>query len=271
MKISPNPARLPEPKTCAFELREVRTFGTPLQRTAKRLIDVVGALVGLVIFAPVLAVVALVIWARMGRPVLFRQVRAGLHEEPFRLLKFRTMTNDRGPTGELRPDSERLTPLGRFLRSASLDELPQLINVLTGDLSLVGPRPLPIRYLPRYSNRQRLRHCVQPGITGLAQINGRNELEWDSRLELDVRYCERISVWLDLKILAATVWAVALRRGSFDTGQAQEFWGNQGKPANAPNSFPVEEDELAHVAQVRRTASEVAAKQSIEVSSGQAC
>jgi sugar transferase EpsL len=267
--ISANRAEIPEPKACASELREFTTFGTPFQRATKRLIDVAGALVGLVVFSPVLAVVALVVWARMGRPILFRQVRAGLREKPFRLLKVRTMTSDRGPTGELRPDSERLTPLGRFLRSASLDELPQLINVLKGDLSLVGPRPLPIRYLPRYSERQRLRHCVQPGITGLAQINGRNELEWNSRLELDVRYCEQISVWLDLKILAATVREVALRRGSFDTGQTQEFWGSQAKPENAPNSFPVEEDELAHFAQVSGPAAEGSRTQSLDVHSGE--
>jgi sugar transferase EpsL len=257
--ISANPAEVPGPNASAPESREFTAFGTPFQRAAKRLIDVVGALVGLIIFAPVLAVVALAVWARMRRPIFFRQVRAGLHGKPFRLLKFRTMTNDRDATGELRPDSERLIPLGRFLRSASLDELPQLINVLTGDLSLVGPRPLPIRYLPRYSNRQRLRHCVRPGITGLAQINGRNQLEWNSRLELDVRYCEQISVRLDLKILAATVGKVVLRHGSFDTGQTQEFWGNQAKPENAPNSFPVEEDELTHFGQVRGEAAEAAA------------
>jgi sugar transferase EpsL len=183
----------------------------------------------------------------MGRPVLFRQVRAGRNEQPFRLFKFRTMTNDREPTGELRPDSARLTRLGRFLRSTSLDELPQLINVVMGDLSLVGPRPLPMRYLPRYTNRQQLRHGVRPGITGLAQVNGRNQLDWERRLELDATYYERFSIWLDLKILAATVREVALRRGASDSAETQEFWGTQGKPANSPNSYPVEENELAQL------------------------
>jgi lipopolysaccharide/colanic/teichoic acid biosynthesis glycosyltransferase len=218
-----------------------------IQRFAKRLVDIVGAVFGLIVLSPVFAVVALAVWAKMGRPILFRQVRAGYHEMPFRLLKFRTMTDDRGPGGELRPDSERLTELGRFLRSSSLDELPQLVNVLTGDLSLVGPRPLPIRYLPRYTSRQRMRHQVRPGITGLAQINGRNQLDWESRLELDAKYCERTSIWLDFKILAATVREVALRRGAFDSGKAQEFWGTQGKPENSPDSYPVEENELAHL------------------------
>ncbi len=237
-----------QPQTRPLEVRAQFRPGTnAFERLAKRTIDVVGALVGLIVLAPVFALVALAVWTRMGRPILFRQVRAGRDEKPFRLFKFRTMTNDRDPSGELRPDSVRLTRLGRFLRSSSLDELPQLINVLTGDLSLVGPRPLPLRYLPCYSDRQRQRHRVRPGITGLAQVNGRNELEWGPRLELDVTYCEQISLWLDLKILAATVREVALRRGAFDGGKAQEFWGTQGKPADSLDSYPVEENELAHL------------------------
>jgi sugar transferase EpsL len=218
--------------------------GTLFQRSTKRFVDVAGAIFGLIVFAPVYGVVALAVWATMGRPILFRQVRAGRNEQPFRLLKFRTMSNGREPTGELRPDAARLTRLGRFLRSCSLDELPQLWNVLFGELSLVGPRPLPMRYLPRYTSRQRLRHSVRPGITGLAQVNGRNQLEWTSRLELDATYCERISLWLDLKILAATVREVALRRGAHDSGKSQEFWGTQGKPKNSPDSYPFEENEL---------------------------
>ncbi len=226
---------------------QLRAGGSALQRFAKRVLDVSGAIFGLIVFSPIFALVALAVWARMGRPVLFRQVRAGRNGEPFRLLKFRTMTNDRTSTGELRPDSERLTRLGRFLRSTSLDELPQLINVLTGDLSLVGPRPLPLRYLPRYTMRQQLRHRVRPGITGLAQVNGRNQLDWERRLELDATYYETFSVWLDIKILFATVREVALRRGATDSAETQEFWGTQGKPANSPNSYPVEENELAHL------------------------
>jgi sugar transferase EpsL len=246
MKTSANLAKPFEPSTRFSDVAApARIGGKPLQRFAKRVIDVAGSLFGLIVFSPLFALVALAVWARMGRPILFRQVRAGRGEQPFRLLKFRTMTNDREPTGELRPDSVRLTRLGRFLRSSSLDELPQLINVLLGELSLVGPRPLPMRYLPRYSDRQRLRHCVRPGITGLAQINGRNELAWEPRLELDVKYCEDFSLWLDIKILAATVREVALRRGAFDGGKAQEFWGPQGKPADSPDSYPVEENELA--------------------------
>jgi lipopolysaccharide/colanic/teichoic acid biosynthesis glycosyltransferase len=248
MKTSSTLAEPFDPQTRPLEMRDhFRTFGNPLQRFVKRSIDVVGALFGLIVLAPLFVGVALTVWARMGRPILFRQVRAGRSEKPFRLFKFRTMTNDREPTGELRPDSARLTRLGRFLRSSSLDELPQLINVLVGDLSLVGPRPLPLRYLPRYTERQRLRHCVRPGITGLAQVNGRNQLEWEQRLDLDVAYCEQISLWLDVKILAATVREVALRRGAFDSGKAQEFWGTQSKPANSPDSYPVEENELAHL------------------------
>jgi lipopolysaccharide/colanic/teichoic acid biosynthesis glycosyltransferase len=248
MKMSSTLAEPSEPKTRPPQLRDqFGPFGNPLQRFVKRSIDVVGALVGLIVLAPLFAGVALTVWLRMGRPVLFRQVRAGRNEKPFRLFKFRTMTNDREPTGELRPDEIRLTKLGRFLRSSSLDELPQLINVLIGDLSLVGPRPLPLRYLPRYTDRQRLRHRVRPGISGLAQVNGRNQLEWAQRLDLDVAYCEQISLWLDVRILAATVREVALRRGAFDSGKAQEFWGTQSKPANSPDSYPVEENELAHL------------------------
>jgi sugar transferase EpsL len=237
-------AELDQPQTGPEVRTHVRRGSNWFQRFAKRGLDVAGALVGLIVFAPVFAVVALAVWVRMGRPILFRQVRVGRNERPFRLLKFRTMTNDREPTGELRPDADRLTPLGRFLRSSSLDELPQLINVLKGELSLVGPRPLPIRYLPRYTNHQRLRHSAQPGITGLAQVNGRNQLEWEQRLALDVAYCEQISLWLDLKILAATFREVALRRGAFDSGLAPEFWGTHGKPENSPASYPVEENEL---------------------------
>jgi sugar transferase EpsL len=237
-----------EPRFRSQELpAQLRAGGSAIQRCAKRVIDVTGAVVGLIVLSPVFALVALAVWARMGRPILFRQVRAGRNEQPFRLLKFRTMTNDREPTGELRPDSVRLTRLGRFLRSTSLDELPQLINVVTGDLSLVGPRPLPMRYLPRYTMRQQLRHRVRPGITGLAQVNGRNRLDWERRLELDATYYEQFSIWLDLKILAATVREVALRRGASDSAETQEFWGTHGKPANSPNSYPVEENELAQL------------------------
>jgi lipopolysaccharide/colanic/teichoic acid biosynthesis glycosyltransferase len=244
MKTSTTIAEPFEPSTRREAAARLQPRGSLFQGFAKRFVDVTGATVGLIVLAPVYGAVALAVWATMGRPILFCQVRAGRNEQPFRLLKFRTMSNDREPTGELRPDTARLTRLGRFLRSCSLDELPQLWNVLVGELSLVGPRPLPMRYLPRYTDRQRLRHCVRPGITGLAQVNGRNQLEWTSRLELDVTYSERISLWLDVKILAATVREVASRRGAHDNGKAQEFWGTQGKPKNSPDSYPFEENEL---------------------------
>jgi lipopolysaccharide/colanic/teichoic acid biosynthesis glycosyltransferase len=211
---------------------------------AKRTLDVVAALVGMVILLPVYAVISVALLVVMGRPIFFRQIRAGLHNRPIRLLKFRTMTNDRDASGNLLPDTERLTSFGRFLRRWSLDELPQLWNVLAGDLSLVGPRPLPMRYVPRYDDRQRLRLLVTPGITGMAQVNGRNALNWESRLELDVQYCERASLWLDLNILLLTVREVLSRNGVCDDGSCPEFWGITGKPANSPNSYPVDENEL---------------------------
>lgn len=180
-----------------------------LHLTLKRVLDVVGASSALLLASPAMVAVAAAIRLRMGSPVLLRQVRVGLDERTFKLFKFRTMTDDRGADGKLLPDGERLTSLGRFLRRCSLDELPQLFNVLSGSMSLVGPRPLITRYVPRYTARQRLRHCVKPGITGLAQISGRNALDWETRLEYDVKYAETFSFWLDIKILALTVLPVA--------------------------------------------------------------
>jgi lipopolysaccharide/colanic/teichoic acid biosynthesis glycosyltransferase len=211
----------------------------------KRTVDVIVALPGIVLLSPFLTVIALSILTVMGRPVLFRQIRAGRNQRPIRLLKFRTMTNDRDAAGNLLPDDCRLTSFGRFLRRWSLDELPQLWNVLVGDLSLVGPRPLPMRYVPRYDDRQRLRLTATPGITGLAQVSGRNALDWESRLELDVQYCERASLWQDLTILVLTVREVASRNGVCDDGSCPEFWGTLGKPANSPNSYPVDENEMS--------------------------
>jgi len=190
----------------------------------KRAFDVVVGSTALLMSLPVQGVVALIVWRCLGRPVLFRQVRPGWHAEPFELLKFRSM---RLPDAEHQTDAERLTPLGRALRATSLDELPSLWNIVRGDLSLVGPRPLLVDYLDRYSPRQARRHEVRPGLTGLAQVSGRNALDWESRLELDVRYVEQRGLGLDLKIILRTIGLVVARTGVSEEGQATmtEFQG----------------------------------------------
>jgi len=180
---------------------------------ARRFIDLTGAVIALILLGPALAVLAIAIRLTMGSPILFRQVRIGRNERHFCILKFRTMNNLRNAAGELLPDSERLTGLGRFIRTLSVDELPQLWNVLKGDMSLVGPRPLLPEYLPRYTPRQRRRHEVMPGLTGWAQVNGRNALNWERRFECDVWYVENCSLWLDIKILALSVAGVLRREG----------------------------------------------------------
>jgi sugar transferase EpsL len=180
---------------------------------AKRTIDVVVAAIGLALFALPMGTLAVVVLLRMGRPVLFVQERPGLHGGMFQLYKFRTMRNDRDEQGELLPDEQRITTLGRALRAMSLDELPELWNVLRGDMSLVGPRPLLPEYLDLYSPEQARRHEVRPGLTGLAQVEGRNALSWERKFELDVWYVDNWDLSLDLRILARTVWAVVLRRG----------------------------------------------------------
>jgi lipopolysaccharide/colanic/teichoic acid biosynthesis glycosyltransferase/glycosyltransferase involved in cell wall biosynthesis len=200
-------------------------------RRGKRTIDILVAAVALVALAPLFAVMALLVRTTLGSPVLFRQRRPGLNGAPFTLLKFRTMTDRYDEGGTLLADADRLTMLGRFLRATSLDELPQLWNVLTGDMSLVGPRPLLTEYLGRYSARQAQRHAVKPGVTGLAQVNGRNELPWPQRLELDVAYAETVSAAMDARILARTVWHVLARRGITQAGHATmgEFRGAEGQ------------------------------------------
>lgn len=197
----------------------------------KRAVDLLGAATGLVLGAPAMAAAAVAIRATMGAPVLFRQQRPGLHGKPFGLYKFRTMTDARGPDGELLPDAERLTPVGRFIRSTSLDELPQLLNVLKGEMSLVGPRPLLMRYLPRYSPRQARRHEVKPGITGLAQVRGRNTLSWNEKFEFDVQYVDEWSLALDARILLETVGRVLKREGISSGAHATmpEFMGTEGE------------------------------------------
>lgn len=171
-----------------------------------------------------LALPLLLLWAlvrrKLGSPVLFRQVRPGLHGRPFMMVKFRTMTDERGADGELLPDARRLTSFGRFLRATSLDELPELWNVLRGEMSLVGPRPLLMEYLPLYSPEQARRHEVRPGITGWAQVNGRNALSWEERFKLDIWYVDHRSLWLDLRILWLTVRKVLVREGISEQGEA---------------------------------------------------
>lgn len=181
----------------------------------------------LIVFSPVFAAVAVLVRLRLGSPVIFRQPRPGLDEAIFPCFKFRTMTNAVDSTGELLPDEQRITAFGKFLRATSLDELPQLWSVIVGDMSLVGPRPLVTYYLPRYSEEQKRRHLVKPGITGWAQVNGRNEIDWDRKLALDVWYVDHCGFWLDLKILAMTVWKVLTAAGVSKAGQVsmEEFLG----------------------------------------------
>lgn len=186
----------------------------------KRLVDIILSLVALGLFGLPLLLLAWQIRRRLGKPVFFQQARPGLHARPFQLIKFRTMTDARGPAGQLLPDVERLTAFGRFLRSSSLDELPELWNVLKGDMSLVGPRPLLMEYLPLYSAEQARRHEVRPGITGWAQVNGRNALSWEEKFKLDVWYVDNRTLWLDIKILWLTVRKVLVRDGISAAGEA---------------------------------------------------
>lgn len=197
----------------------------------KRLFDFTAALLGLIALALPLLVLCLFIRRKLGSPVLFRQIRPGLHGQPFEMVKFRTMTDARGLDGALLPDAERLTPFGRFLRSTSLDELPELWNVLKGDMSLVGPRPLLMEYLPLYSPEQARRHAVRPGVTGWAQVNGRNAISWDEKFALDVWYVDHQSLWLDIKILWLTVKKVLVRDGISAAGEAtmSKFTGSPPK------------------------------------------
>ncbi len=196
---------------------------------AKRALDIAVAGTTLVAAAPVLAGVALLVRKNLGSPVLFRQKRPGRHGQPFEMLKFRSMRDAVDAAGNALPDHERLTAFGKWLRASSLDELPELWNVLRGDMSLVGPRPLLMQYLPLYSQRQAKRHEVQPGVTGWAQVNGRNSIDWDTKFELDVWYVEHRSLLLDLQILLKTVAAVLNREGISAAGEAtmQPFTGSR--------------------------------------------
>ncbi|AOH42398.1 sugar transferase [Anaerolineaceae bacterium oral taxon 439] len=195
---------------------------------SKRLFDLIAVGVGMIFALPVMGVVALLVRLKLGRPVLFRQQRPGLNGEIFTLCKFRTMRDAVDREGKALPDAERLTPFGRKLRSTSLDELPELFSVLSGEMSLVGPRPLLVRYLGQYSPEQMRRHEMRPGITGWAQVNGRNALSWEEKFALDVWYVDHWSFWLDLRILWRTVWNVVRREGISGGGEAtmREFMGS---------------------------------------------
>ena len=195
----------------------------------KRAFDIMASLVALIVLSPVMAVVALCVRMQMGSPVLFTQERPGLHGRPFRMYKFRTMHHALDESGAPLPDAERLKRFGRMLRATSLDELPELWNVLRGEMSLVGPRPLLMEYLPLYSPDQARRHLVRPGVTGLAQVNGRNAISWDEKFQLDVWYVDNQSFWLDIKILVLTVVKVVRRDGISAKGSTtmEKFTGGR--------------------------------------------
>jgi lipopolysaccharide/colanic/teichoic acid biosynthesis glycosyltransferase len=200
-----------------------------LRWPVKRFFDFLASSLALLLLALPLLALAWLIRRKLGSPVLFRQVRPGLHGKPFTMVKFRTMTDERGPDGALLPDAQRLTPFGRFLRASSLDELPELWNVLKGEMSLVGPRPLLMEYLPLYTPEQARRHEVRPGITGWAQVNGRNAISWADKFALDVWYVDHRSLWLDVQILWRTVRKVLVRDGISAEGEAtmSKFTGSK--------------------------------------------
>ncbi|MBQ3664773.1 MAG: sugar transferase [Lachnospiraceae bacterium] len=197
----------------------------------KRILDVLLSGIGIVVLSPVMAVVAVIVRIKIGSPVLFTQERPGLHEKIFKLYKFRTMNNKKDRDGNLLPDEQRLEKTGKVLRSTSLDELPELFNILKGDMSIVGPRPLLVRYLDRYSKRQKHRHDVRPGLTGLAQVNGRNAISWEEKFEYDLKYIKHITFMNDLWIVIKTVASVLSREGisSETSATMEEFMGTKKK------------------------------------------
>lgn len=198
-------------------------------RLIKRMIDLLLSGIALIVLSPVYLVLAVLVRIKLGSPVLFSQERPGKNEKVFRMYKFRSMIDARDEAGNLLPDEERLTHFGAMLRATSLDELPELWNIFRGDMSIVGPRPLLVKYLPRYNERQRHRHDVRPGLTGWAQVNGRNAISWEQKFEYDVEYVERESLWFDIKILFLTVGRVLHRSGISQEGCAtmEEFMGNE--------------------------------------------
>ncbi len=198
-----------------------------MKKVIKRFLDIILSLALIIILSPLFLLLYLLVTFQLGSPVLFRQERPGLHGKVFTMYKFRSMTDKKSANGNLLPDSERLTGFGKFLRSTSLDELPELFNILKGNMSFVGPRPLLVRYLDRYTPEQARRHEVKPGLTGWAQVNGRNAISWEEKFELDVWYADNWTIWLDLKILLLTIWKAAKREGISAEGEAtmKEFLG----------------------------------------------
>ena len=187
---------------------------------SKRIFDIFATIIFLLLFSPVIILLCFLVRIYIGSPIVFSQLRPGLHEKPFKILKFRTMSNARDAQGNLLSDAQRLTKFGKLLRSLSLDELPELLNVLKGEMSLVGPRPLLMEYIPHYTAQQRVRHHVKPGITGLAQVSGRNLLSWEKKFEIDVWYVTHASMWLDIKIIFQTFFKIIKREGISASGQA---------------------------------------------------
>lgn len=198
------------------------------KRFFKRPLDFLLSLIALIILSPILLITAILVRIKLGSPIIFKQQRPGLNEKIFTIYKFRTMTDAKDENGNLLPDSERLTSFGRFLRSTSIDELPELVNILKGDMSIVGPRPLLVEYLPLYNEKQKLRHCVRPGLTGLAQVNGRNAITWEDKFDLDVKYVNNVSFVRDWKIIFLTLKKVFIREGINSNNEAtmESFKGN---------------------------------------------
>lgn len=195
------------------------------KRFIKRPMDFILSLIAIIVLSPIFLIVALLVKIKLGSPVIFKQQRPGLNEKIFTMYKFRTMTDERDENGELLPDSVRLTKFGKFLRSTSLDELPELFNILKGDMSIVGPRPLLVQYLPLYNDHQKRRHEVRPGLTGLAQVNGRNAISWEEKFDLDVRYVDNVSFIEDWKIVLLTIKKVFAREGiTSETSATMEFF-----------------------------------------------
>jgi undecaprenyl phosphate N,N'-diacetylbacillosamine 1-phosphate transferase len=197
------------------------------QKYIKRILDFILSFVAIIILSPVLLIVAILVRTKLGTPVIFKQERPGLNEKIFTLYKFRTMTDERDEEGNLLPDEIRLTKFGKLLRSTSLDELPELFNILKGDMAIVGPRPLLVRYLPLYNEHQKHRHDVRPGFTGYAQVNGRNSITWEDKFDLDVEYTQRVSLLMDIGIILRTIKVVLLREGisSETSSTMEEFRG----------------------------------------------